>query len=207
MVSLVVAAAIAALFYLFVWTPQNARYDSLTNQLAAQKAEATRLQTLAATKDEKELEFASLSERIRLVEAKLPPERDIPRLLRQIQDVAAELKVKLTLLRPGPTQAGPAASPPAQPQPAGAGTVQAAPAPRRPGAPAAPAPSKYQVFRIDLGFEGTYADLMAYLGRLEDFPRFIVLKQISMTPGDLPRLKATLNAETFVLPREGASQP
>jgi len=48
---------------------------------------------------------------------------------------------------------------------------------------------------------------MAYLGRLEDFPRFIVLKQLSISPGDLPRLKVTLAAETFVLPREGQLQP
>jgi Tfp pilus assembly protein PilO len=211
MVSFFITAAIAALFYLFIWNPQNTRHDELSNRLNAQRAEANRLQGLVDTMQARVTEFDALSGRIRLVEAKLPPERDIPRLIRQLQDVAAELKVKMTLLRPGPTQAGPATtSEPAQPQPAGTaqGTAQAAPAPPgRPGTPKALTPSKYQVFRIDLAFEGTYADLMAYLGRLEDFPRFIVLKQISITPGELPRLKVTLNAETFVLPRGAASQP
>ncbi len=204
MVSLVIAGAIAALFYLFIWSPQQTRADNLNNQIKAQQIELDRLKRLAETRDAKEREFAALSERIRLVEVKLPPERDIPRLIRQLQDVAAELKIKLTLLRPGPTQAGAPTGQTLQPvspsdasQPSG--VAQAAPAPTKPGAPA---PSRYQLFRIDLAFEGTYADLMAYLGRLEDFPRFIVLKQISMSPGELPRLKVTLNAETFVLPRE-----
>ncbi len=208
MVSLVIAGAIAALFYLFIWSPQQTRADNLNNQIKAQQIELDRLKRLAETRDAKEREFAALSERIRLVEVKLPPERDIPRLIRQLQDVAAELKVKLTLLRPGPTQAGAPTGQSLQPaSPSGAsqpsGVAQAAPAPAKPGAPA---PSRYQLFRIDLAFEGTYADLMAYLGRLEDFPRFIVLKQISMSPGELPRLKVTLNAETFVLPREAPSK-
>lgn len=206
MLSLVIAGAIAALFYLFMWSPQQARADNLNSQIKAQQTELDRLKRLAETRDAKEREFAALSERIRLVEAKLPPEREIPRLIRQLQDVAAELKVKLTLLRPGPTQAGAPTGQSLQ-SPSGAsqpsGVAQAAPAPAKPGAPA---PSRYQLFRIDLAFEGTYADLMAYLGRLEDFPRFIVLKQISMSPGELPRLKVTLNAETFVLPREAPSK-
>ncbi len=208
MVSLVIAGAIAALFYLFIWSPQQTRADNLNNQIKTQQIELDRLKRLAETRDAKEREFAALSERIRLVEVKLPPERDIPRLIRQLQDVAAELKIKLTLLRPGPTQAGAPTGQSVQPaSPSGAsepsGVAQAAPAPTKPGAPA---PSRYQLFRIDLAFEGTYADLMAYLGRLEDFPRFIVLKQISMSPGELPRLKVTLNAETFVLPREAPSK-
>ncbi len=211
MVSLVIAAAIATVFYLFVLSPQQARADDLSNRLKVQQTELERLKRLAETRDAKEREFAALSERIRLVEVKLPPERDIPRLIRQLQDVAAELKVKLTLLRPGPTQAGAPTGQPQQPgSPTGAilssGVAQAGPAPAKPGAPQ-PAPSRYQLFRIDLGFEGTYADLIAYLGRLEDFPRFIVLKQISMSPGELPRLKVTLNAETFVLPREAPPKP
>ncbi len=210
MVSLVIAGAIAALFYLFIWSPQQTRADNLNNQIKTQQIELDRLKRLAETRDAKEREFAALSERIRLVEVKLPPERDIPRLIRQLQDVAAELKIKLTLLRPGPTQAGAPTGQTLQPaSPSGAsepsGVAQAAPAPTKPGAPQ-PTPSRYQLFRIDLAFEGTYADLMAYLGRLEDFPRFIVLKQISMSPGELPRLKVTLNAETFVLPREAPSK-
>lgn len=211
LLSLVVAAVIGTLFYLFVWTPQTARRDELKTQLAQRQAELTRLEELARTREEKEREFQALSDRIRLVELKLPPEREIPRLIRQLQAAAAEIGVKMTLLRPGQTQQGqpiapggqtPPASPTAQTQAASPGRVQAAPAPQ----PQAPAGPQYNLFRLDLAFEGTYADLMAYLSRLEDFPRFIVLKQITMNPGELPRLRITIVAETYVLPREATAQ-
>lgn len=199
MVTLVIAAAIATVFYLFIWTPQTAERDRLTQDLAAKRAEVQRLKILAEQREEKEREFQALFDRIRLIEAKLPPEREIPNLIRQLQVTAQEIGVKMMLLRPGQTQAGPAAAP-VGPPPAPRG---AAPAP---GAAQPPRP-RYQLFRLDLSFEGTYASLMALLGRLEDFPRFIVLKQVQMNPGDLPLLRGTIVADTFVLPKEGTGGP
>lgn len=196
LIVLVVIAAISTVFYLFVWSPQTARRDRLSASLAQKQQELQRLQLLAADLKVKEQEYEELSQRIRLIEAKLPPEREIPNLIRQLQGVATELGIKLTLIRPGPTQAGPAAAAAGQPT-----------RPPAAGAPAAPtAAPRYQLFKLDLGFEGTYGDLMAYLGRLENFPRFIVLTQVSISPGDQPRLKVTLGANTFVLRQEGAPQ-
>jgi hypothetical protein len=116
-------------------------------------------------------------------------------LIRQLQGVASELGIRLRLLRPGATQAGPAGE--------AAGAV-AGPE-KKPAATAGP--PRYQLFRLDLAFEGTYADLMAYMGRLEDFPRFIVLTQVAVSPGEMPRLKVTLAANTFILRREVGTQP
>lgn len=199
LVSLVIAAAVAAVFYLFLWTPQTARRADLEARLGKQRGELARMQELAARREEKEREYQALYERLRLIEVKLPAEREIPRLIRQVQEAAAGLGVKLTLLRPGANQPGAAAARP--------GTQAAGqPAPAR-GQPAPAAEARYQIFALDFGFEGTYADLVAYLARLEDFPRLIILKQISMSPATRPRLKATLGAETYVLPREGAPQP
>ena len=199
MVTLVIAAAIATVFYLFVWTPQTAERDRLTQDLTAKRAEVQRLKTLAEQREEKEREFQALSGRIRLVEVKLPPEREIPNLIRQLQVAAQEMGIKMMLLRPGQTQAGPAAAP--------GGT---APAPRAttpaPGSAQPPRP-RYQLFRLDLSFEGPYSSLMALLGLLEDFPRFIVLKQVQMNPGDMPLLRGTIVAETFVLPKEATEGP
>ncbi|MBI3998772.1 MAG: type 4a pilus biogenesis protein PilO [Armatimonadetes bacterium] len=194
LVSFVIAAVIGTLFYLFVYVPKNEQLARLGRDLQQKQGELQRLQALAQGREAKELEFRRLSEQIRAVENRLPPEREIPNLIRTLQDVARELGIKLTLLRPGPTQAagGPAAPTPARP----------------PGQPAPPpAQPPYQLYRLDLGFEGTYADLTAYMGRLENFPRFIVLRQVTIVPGELPRLKVTMVANTFVLPREQPAQP
>jgi Tfp pilus assembly protein PilO len=194
MVSGVIAAAILAIFWLFIWSPNATRREELTQQLQAQRTEVERLRRLAETRDQKEREYAQLSARIRDIEVKLPPEREIPRFLRQLQDVATSLGIKLTLLRPGPTQAGPASTVPA---PGGA-----QPAPATPGAQPAPPRPRYQQFRVDMSFDGSYGDFLAFASRLEDFPRFLVLSGFSIAPGELPKLKVTMNANTFVLPKD-----
>jgi hypothetical protein len=212
MVAFLIAAAVGALFYFFVWTPQTNRRAELTSTLQTQVAEVARLRRLAETREEKEREFQALSDRIRLVELKLPPEREIPNLIRQLQTVAQDLGVKMNLLRPGQTQAGPAGAPAAAPAaPARPGVPVAPGQPARPAVPgqqpAAPAQPRYNLFRLDLAFDGSFPGLMAFLGRLEDFPRFIVIKQVSLAPGELPRLRATINAETFILPKESTPTP
>lgn len=198
LLSLVLVAIIGVVFYLLVWTPRTAERSRLTSQLASKQAEVERLQRLADTREEREREFQALADRIRLIEAKLPPAREIPNLIRQLQATAQEIGVKLNLLRPGQNQpgGGPAAQPPAgQPRPA------------QPAQPAPPAQPQYMLFRLDLAYAGTYAGLMSLLSRLEDFPRFIVLRQISMAPEELPRLRATISAETYVLPEQLRATP
>ena len=196
MIVLVGVAAIVAAFYLLIYTPMTTRIAALRTDLQKQQTELRQLQELAATKTAKEQEFATLSERIKLIEVRLPPEREIPTLIRQLQDTAGEIGIKLNLLRPGATQAGTAPAAAGQPR----GQAQQP-------APAGQAPPPYQQFRLDLAFEGTYADLMAFLGRLENFPRFLVLKQVAIAPVELPKLRVTMAADTFVLPRDKVPQP
>ncbi|MDR7483242.1 MAG: type 4a pilus biogenesis protein PilO [Armatimonadota bacterium] len=190
LVALVIAAVIGVAFYLVVYVPQTDQLARLDRELASKTQELGRLKALAATREAKEREYGALVDQIRLVEMRLPPEREIPNLIRALQDVAREIGIKLTLLRPGPTQAPTAgARPPATAQPPAGQQPQAQP--------------PYRLFRLDLGFEGTYRDLIAYMGRLENFPRFLVLRQISLAPTtELPRLRVTVQANTFVLPRE-----
>ncbi len=197
MVAFVIAAAIVTVFYLFIWTPGTARQAKLREELNGKRAEVTRLRALAATREQKEQEFAALSERIRLLEVRLPSEREIPRLIRQLQDLAREIGTKLTLIRPGVLQAGTPTPQPGAPRPAG----QPAPA------PAAGSEPRYRQFRLDLAFDGKYSELISFLGRLENFPRFLVLTQISVAAAELPNLKVTLAANTFVLPKVAAPAP
>ena len=192
LVALAAAAVIGVAFYLVVYVPQTDELARLGRELQTRTAELERLKALAATREAKEREYAALVDQIRLVEMRLPPEREIPNLIRALQDVARQLGIKLTLLRPGPTQAPTAAAP----------APAAGAPPGRPGAPPPPAQPPYRLFRVDLGFEGTYGDLMAYMARLENFPRFLVLRQVALAPAELPRLRVTLQANTFVLPRE-----
>ncbi len=187
LIAVVVVLAMAAAFYFFGYSPLTTQRTQLQATLTQRQARLKQMQEIAAQREALEQEYATRQQRIEAIEAKLPPEREIPTLLRQMQAVAAESGVKLTLLRPGPTEAPPSAQAPPAAQP---------PAPAQPAAQAQP----YRQFRVELGFEGSYDKVVTFLRRLENFPRFIAMTQFTLTAQELPQLRLSVTTTTFVLP-------
>lgn len=189
--SIVITVAIAAVFWFFFRAPLTAERTTLQAALEQKKARLAEMQAIADQREALERDYAARQERIQAIEAKLPAAREIPTLLRQMQAVAQESGVKLVLLRPGaletPTTApaGPAAPPAAGQPPAGQPAAQ---------------PPPYRLFRLELAFEGTYDTVLAFLRRLENFPRFIAVTQFTLTIQELPRLRLSVTSNTFVLP-------
>ncbi len=195
LVSVLLTLAIIAGFWFFFYNPLVARRTALNTTLDQREARLKVMQDIAAQRGALEKDFATRQQRIEAIEAKLPPAREIPNLLRQMQAVATESGVKLTLLRPGPLEA-PAAGAPGAPAPAGQ-----QPAGAKPAAPA-PAPP-YRQFRLELGFEGPYDKVLTFLRRLENFPRFIAMTQFTLAVQELPQLRLAVTSTTFVLPETG----
>ncbi len=191
LIALVVVLAMVAVFYFFAYSPLTTQRTQLGAQLQQRKQRLAQMQEIAAQRVALEQEFATTQQRIAAIEAKLPPEREIPSLLRQMQAVATESGVKLTLLRPGPTEAPPSAQ-----------TPPAAPAAQPPAGqqPAAAPAQPYRQFRIELGFEGPYDKVLTFLRRLENFPRFIAMTQFTLSAQELPQLRLSVTSTTFVLP-------
>ncbi|MGH2625929.1 MAG: type 4a pilus biogenesis protein PilO [Anaerolineales bacterium] len=192
LISLLVTAAIIAGFYFFFYSPLAVKRDAREAHLRTRQAELQRLQDLVAQREQLEQEYAERQQRIQAIEAKLPAAREIPTLLRQMQTVATETGVKLTLLRPGALEAPSGSLPGAAPPPAPGGQ------PGQP-APAAAAPP-YQLFKLELAFEGPYDKVVTFLRRLENFPRFIAMTQIALAIQELPTLRLGVTSNTFVLP-------
>lgn len=199
LVSVLVTLALAAGFYFFVYTGKQDEIRRLSAQLTQKQQQVAEMEQLAAQREDLEREYRALQDRIRAIEAKLPPAREIPTLLRQMQAVASEVGVKMNLIRPGALEAptGQAGAGPRQGQP-----PAAAPAPASgQGQQAQPAAPPYQQFRLELSFEGTYDTLLSMLRRLENFPRFIAMTQLAISPQQpLPRLRLNVVSNTFVLP-------
>jgi len=193
LISLVLSVALIAVFYFFVYSPKTAERAQLQRQLDERVTELRRMEDLAAQRVQLEQEFAARQQRIQAIEAKLPQAREIPTLLRQMQAIAIESGVKLILLRPGVLESPGPGLPGGAPPPAPGGQPAAQPA-------AAPL---YQLFKLELGFEGTYEKVLTFLRRLENFPRFIAMTQVSLAIQELPTLRLGVTANTFVLP-EGA---
>jgi len=190
LISVLLTVAIIGGFYFLLYNPLTARRAQLNTTLQQRVIRLNEMKQIAAQREALEQEFAARQQRIEAIEAKLPPAREIPNLLRQMQAVAAESGVKLTLLRPGPLEAPPAGQPGA-PAPAG---QQPAGAP-----PAAQAPP-YRQFRLELGFEGPYDKVLTFVRRLENFPRFIAMTQFTLAVQELPLLRLAVTSNTFVLP-------
>ncbi len=182
------------LFYYFVYSPNRAEHARLQAQLQQQRAELQRMEDTARQITRLRAEFARLQAFVAELEAKLPAEKDLPALLVQLERLARSLALNLEAIRPAPLERpkpppGAAAQPPAA-QPGAA--AQPPPA-------AQPAPT-YLTLPIGLSIKGTFEQVVRLATALNDFPRLIAIRDISLNPALLPELSWNVNAITFVLP-------
>jgi Tfp pilus assembly protein PilO len=188
-------------FYNFVYTPKTKEIAALKLQLKPKQEELKRVQAQAARKDELERQLAELQIQVRAVEEKLPSSREIPVLLVQLEKLAGQVGVDLTLIKPGLGQTAPGGQQPARPgaAPAGAAAAQAA---------------GLQAFALDLNAEGTFDMVENFLRGIENFPRFIAMSSMGMTPipqraGEPVRgtkLAVRVTANAYYVPGSGAGR-
>lgn len=187
-------------FYYLVWSPKLKEINALSTQLKSKRTELVQVQAQAARKDEVERRFQSLQREVAETEAKLPTSREIPVLLVQLEGLASQVGANLTLIRPGgtPVPGGP------QPQPA------------RPGAaPSAAAQGLgLQQFSLELNAEGPFDTVQGFVRGIENFPRFIAMSDLKITPlpskpgesPERPRLAVAVSATTYFVPESGAGR-
>lgn len=190
-------------FYYLVYAPKSAEINAASQELKKAKDELTRLQAQAARREQIERRLKELQQQVKETEAKLPSSREIPTLLVQLEGLASQSGANLTLIRPGPAAAG-------APAP---GATQ----PGRPGAPAAQTQAAglgLQQFSLELNAEGTYDVVESFVRGIENFPRFIALSDLKITPlpskagegGARPRLSVGLTATTYFVPESGGAK-
>ncbi len=170
-----------------IYQPRQATFTRLSAELKSRQAERDRLQGIAARREALEREYTEAQSVVAIVEAKLPAEKDVPTLLVQLETLVTSLKVDLATMSPGPLQApqAPRGAPPA-------GGAQ----------PAAPQATRvYSTMPIQLGITATFKQLVELMTALQDFPRLLAVKTISVGPSTLPKLNVGLTAETYVLPK------
>lgn len=179
--------AIAALLVLLafnylVYQPRQARYRTLTAELVQRQQERDRLRAIVGRTEALEREYSELQAVVAILDAKLPTEKEIPSLLVQLEELVTSMKVDLSVIGPGALQ-------PAQAQTPGGAQAGAQPA----GA------SGYGVVPVRLRVTATYPELVELLGALQNFPRLMAVKTISVGPQVLPKLVAELATEVYVL--------
>jgi Tfp pilus assembly protein PilO len=185
-------------FFYLIYTPKQAEYRQLSETLSDRAAQLERMELTARLGERLEAEFAELQTFIAAVESKLPTSKDVPLLLVQLERTTRAVGINLLSIKPGgleTVQEG------AAPAPARAGARAAAP---RPGtrAPAPAAAGAYNRFPIKLTMEATYAQVLRLMSVLQDFPRLIVVKRVTVAPKAVPKLSVDLDVETYVLRKE-----
>lgn len=182
-------------FFYYVYSPKQALYRQLGEQLTQKKEEVTRMEAMAQQTAKLERDFAQLQAFIASVEAKLPTSKEVPALLVQLERLTKSLGIDLTAIKPSALEAGegPALAPaPGQPP--------APPGGQRP--PSAAGTPQYLRFPIKLTLTASYEEMLKLMSSLYDFPRLIVVRRIAVSPKTLPALGADLDVETVVLPKE-----
>lgn len=182
---------VGLVFFYYVYSPRQAEYRKLTEQLADRQNQLDRMEATARLSARLEKEHADLQAFIASVEGKLPTGKEIPTLLVQLEQLTRSLKIDLTSIKPSSLEAATAAAA----APAAGGK---APQPQ----PPAESAGAYLRFPIKLSITADYNDLLKLLNAFNDFPRLITVKKLTIGPRDIPELTANLDVETFVLPKE-----
>ena len=193
---LLVVLVVGVGFYYTVWAPKTKELSAVSTQLRTKSAELAQLKVQAARKDDVERRLQALQHELADTEAKLPSSREIPVLLVQLEGLASHVGANLTLIRPGPPQ-GQAGQP------------------SRPGAAPSAAPSLgLQQFNLELTAEGTFDTVQSFVRGIENFPRFIAMSDLKITPlpgkpgesTERPRLALGLSATTYFVPESGGGR-
>lgn len=180
--------------YSYIYAPLKARREQLQLQLADLQQQRERMETTVRQMARLREEFTRLQAFIAEIEAKLPAEKDMPSLLVQLERLMSSLGVSLDSIRPAQLTAAEGTAPAPAP---------ASPAkPPAPGAaPTAPPPPTYQRFPIALTIKATYEQVVRLAAALNDFPRMIAIRNLTLQPVQVPQLGITVDVETYVLPR------
>lgn len=179
-------------YYFLAFQTKRAEYEKLSAQLEERQKELGRLQAIAKERAQLEKEYAELQGFVASVEAKLPTVKEVPTLLVQLERMAKSVNIKLQGIRPMALEAIYPEGAPAQGQaPAGGGK-----------APKAGPPAYYR-FPLKMTISANYAQVLQLMTQLQDFPRLMRVRKLSVIPKTLPELNLDIDVDTYVLPKEG----
>ena len=196
--------AIGVAFYFVVYSPKAHEGATLATLLAAQRTDIAHLQAEVGQKKEIEGQIADLQNAVSVLGTKLPSAREIPRLLLQLDALSSRTGVTVTSLKPGPLQAATVPAP-APVRPGGRPAVSGAPK------PGAPKPAPYDRFPIEFEIRGSFSAVMQFVRGLEDFPRFLAISDLRVTPASAkrgddpedPALTLGVTVTAYVRPENG----
>lgn len=137
-------------------------------------------------------QLAAFQKQLAHLEKGVPDVAYVPTLMKELEQIGKAHHITVTGVRPAPQTFVPAATP------------EGAPKPKK---------KDYVEIEIEVKGRGNYDDIKAFMDALQQFPKVIAVKTISLSPQrDLSsrskgEIEATVNIVTFVFPFEFVQSP
>jgi Tfp pilus assembly protein PilO len=185
-------AVLAGSVGIYLW--QTAEMAEVQKQVDAKRTEVANGERIASRLKRVEEEYAMTAGQIRYLETSVTANEYVPTLLRQMEQLAKSVNLKVNSVRP---------------------TMEPAPPPiTDPEArKKAPPPPPYDKIHIDMDIAGSYWSTAKLLYRLTEFPKIMSVETVQLTPqGDAskastasPNLGVRLRLTGFIFPNDGKS--
>ena len=165
-----VTIALIAAFWFAAWSPATHQLKSVHAQLSAVRQDQTQLRSQVVTLNGEQRKIASLRAQLAALEAAVPPSPSLDTAVDQLSAAAAASGGALPSVTPSaPTAAAPAG---------------------KPGGP--------QSISVGLSVQGSYAQTVAFVNRLEASPRLFVVDGMTVSPaGARGAVTTTVNTRMF----------
>ncbi|MES2461950.1 MAG: hypothetical protein V4671_15305 [Armatimonadota bacterium] len=174
---------------LYLW--QSAEMVEVQKQVDAKRAEVASGEKIAGRLKRVEEEYATTAGQIKFLETSVTANEYVPTLLRQMEQLAHSVSLKVNSVRP---TMEPAPPPPTDPE----------------ARKKAPPPPPYDKIHIDMDIAGSYWSTAKLLYRLTEFPKIMAVESVQITPqGDKtasstsPSLGVRLRLTGFIFPNDG----
>jgi Tfp pilus assembly protein PilO len=182
-------AVLAASVGLYLW--QSAEMAEVQHQVDAKRAEVASGEKIASRLKRVEEEYAMTSGQIKFLETSVTANEYVPTLLRQMEQLASSVSLKVNSVRP---TMEPAPPPPTDPE----------------ARKKAPPPPPYDKIHIDMDIAGSYWSTAKLLYRLTEFPKIMSVESVQITPQGgkpesrtSPNLGVRLRLTGFIFPNDG----
>ncbi|MCX6343473.1 MAG: type 4a pilus biogenesis protein PilO [Armatimonadetes bacterium] len=185
------------------------KMKNTTAELDAKLNKVNESKQIAQKLEKSKLAYLDAQSAIKCLETSVSTEAYVPTLLKQLEQTAKMVKLKVINVQPERVEKKPAARSVSSGAKASSGNVEQASKTKDAAKAAAEAPKPYEELNIALEFEGKYSNVLDFLYRITSFPKILAVKSVSisqkaklLTCNSTPELVVKMTVTAFVLKKD-----
>jgi Tfp pilus assembly protein PilO len=208
---LVAIAAVIFLGFIAGCLAVSNKMKNTTAELDAKLKKVNESKQIAQKLEKSKLAYLDTKSQIKCLETSISTEAYVPTLLKQLEQTAKVVKLKVINIQPEQVEKKQAPRSVTSGAQASAGNVeQASKTTDAAKAAAKEQPKPYEELNIALEFEGKYSNVLDFLYRVTSFPKILAVKSVSISQkgrllicNSAPSLVVKMTITAFVLKKDG----